>query len=117
MNHSTSAVADPRLRGAGEHCATILADDELRRRIRDSAIRQIGVQGVSLSWQALATTAGVSPDVLARLFGSADTLLRSCDDHLVESLRIAGSLRTRRDGPATLLAVLTAIGLGAPLTL
>lgn len=117
MNDSTSAVADPHLRGAGEHCATILADDELRRRIRDSAIRQIGAQGVPFSWQALATTTGVSRDVLVRLFGSPDILLRSCDDHLLESLRVAGSRRTRRDGPATLLAALTAIGLGAPLSL
>ncbi|MCV7354800.1 hypothetical protein [Mycolicibacterium fluoranthenivorans] len=117
MNHSTSAAADPHLQGAGEHCATILADDELRRRIRDTAIGQIGAQGVPLSWQALATTTGLSRDVLVRLIGSPDILLRSCDDHLVESLRVAGSQRMRRDGPATLLAALTAIGLGAPLSL
>ncbi len=73
MNHSTSAAADPHLQGAGEHCATILADDELRRRIRDTAIGQIGAQGVPLSWQALATTTGLSRDVLVRLIGSPPT--------------------------------------------
>ncbi|HEU0190796.1 MAG TPA: TetR family transcriptional regulator [Mycobacterium sp.] len=84
-------------------------------RIRDAAIEQFGQHGFRVGVRTIAEAAGVSPGLVIHHFGSKGGLLKACDDHIAEEIRIGKSEAMRSNDPATWLAAMAEIESYAPM--
>ncbi len=69
-----------------EEAAVNVAQEQLRTRIRDAAIDQIGRTGFKTPLRTIADAAGVSLDVLLDYFESKRNLVKVCDDHIIDTI-------------------------------
>lgn len=92
-----------------------IAEDDLRDRVRDVAIEQVGSHGFRTSLRAIAVAAGISQEVLLDLYGSKRQLMEACDNYIVESIRASKSQALQSHDAATWLSAMSEIESYAPM--
>lgn len=98
-----------------EEAGVHIAEEQLRDRIRDVAINQVGRHGFRTPLRIIADAAGVSQEVLLDMFGSKAALLRACDDYIAEAIRTSKSQALQSMSPHTWFAALSEVDSYAPL--
>jgi AcrR family transcriptional regulator len=93
----------------------LAAETLLRARIRDAAIDQVGRHGFRTALSTIAGAAGVSQEVLLDLFGSKRSLLKFCDQYVVETVRQSKTEALRSPTLESWFAALDEIESFAPL--
>lgn len=88
---------------------------QLRARIRDAAIEQIGAHGFRTPVRAIADAAELSREVLLDLFGSKQALVKSCDEYIAETVRKSKSAALQSMSPQAWFAQMAAIDAYAPM--
>ncbi|OBG19900.1 TetR family transcriptional regulator [Mycolicibacterium celeriflavum] len=91
------------------------AEEQVRTRIRDAAIDEIGQHGLRTSVKAIAAAAGISPEALLDLYDSKRGLLRACDEYIVESIEASKTEALQSPSPDSWLTALSEIDTFAPM--
>ncbi len=114
LNSSRESV---RTRGdaTAENGGPPAVERQLRERIRDAAIKRVGLYGFKTPLRKIADEAGVSQEVLLGLYGSRRDLLKSCDDYIAELIRSSKSQALQSHSPDTWFAALSEIESYAPM--
>lgn len=87
---------------------------EVRAHIRDAEIEQFGRHGFETDLRTIAEAAGVSLELVAGQFGSAEGMRKACDNYILESIRTSKSDSLQSISPANWFAQIAQIDSHAP---